>query len=315
MRSTHHPPSRIITLIGPTCVGKTAVGIALARHLNAEIISADSRQIYRYMDIGTAKPSSEEQQIVPHHLIDIVNPDVRFSAGEFARQADKVLDNLHQQGKSPLIVGGAGLYLQALMGGLFTSPVIPPDVRAKVAAHLQAMPTDSLYNKLQTVDVESSARIHPNDRQRIERALEVYEATGTSLTAWHRKSAPGKPDHALMLIGLNRPRVELYDRINQRVDRMLDRGLVEEVHRLLGLGYTEVSCALKTFGYAEILNYIKGSVSLEAAADQIRLQSRRYAKRQLTWFRNREEILWIDIEGDESPNSICDRIVAQIAPN
>ena len=310
--ATRHSPPPILTLIGPTCVGKTTVGMALAQRLGAEILSADSRQIYRYMDIGTAKPTMEEQQAVRHHLIDIINPEDRFSAGEYARQAGTLITGLQQQGTTPLIVGGAGLYVQALMGGLFHAPDIPSEVRQHLKEQFQEQTTDRLYHTLKAVDPEASVRIHPNDRQRIERALEVYEATGIPLTEWHRKNKPTKPDWSLRLIGLKRDRVELYKRIDQRVDQMIDLGLVEEVRRLLDLGYNEETHALKTFGYAEILDYIKGLLPLQEAVNKIRRQTRRYAKRQLTWFRNREEILWIEISPDESASTTCDHLLAQV---
>lgn len=312
--ASRHSPSPILTLIGPTCVGKTNVGMALAQRLGAEIISADSRQIYRYMNIGTAKPTVAEQQAVRHHMIDIINPGERFSAGEYARQAGTLITGLQQQGTTPLIVGGAGLYVQAMMGGLFHAPDIPSEVRQHLKEQFQEQATDKLYHTLKTVDPEASTRIHPNDRQRIERALEVYEATGIPLTGWHRKNKPTKPDWSLRLIGLKRNREELYKRIDRRVDQMIELGLVEEVHRLLDLGYNEETHALKTFGYAEILDYIKGHLPLQETVYKIRQQTRRYAKRQLTWFRNREKILWVEISADEPASTTCDHLLAQVLP-
>ncbi|MDP7238005.1 MAG: tRNA (adenosine(37)-N6)-dimethylallyltransferase MiaA [Candidatus Latescibacteria bacterium] len=312
--ASRHSPTPILTLIGPTCVGKTNVGMALAQRLGAEIISADSRQIYRYMNIGTAKPTVAEQQAVRHHMIDIINPGERFSAGEYARQAGTLITGLQQQGTTPLIVGGAGLYVQAMMGGLFHAPDIPSEVRQHLKEQFQEQATDKLYHTLKTVDPEASTRIHPNDRQRIERALEVYEATGIPLTGWHRKNKPTKPDWSLRLIGLKRNREELYKRIDRRVDQMIELGLVEEVHRLLDLGYNEETHALKTFGYAEILDYIKGHLPLQETVYKIRQQTRRYAKRQLTWFRNREKILWVEISADEPASTTCDHLLAQVLP-
>lgn len=307
------PSSPPIALVGPTCTGKTVVGIALAQQHHAEIISADSRQIYRYMDIGTAKPTADEQKAVRHHLIDIIDPDVRFSAGEYARRADAVIADLAGLGVQPLFVGGAGLYLQAVMGGLFEAPEIPDDVRRRIKKQYVRQDSDMLHEMLKKVDAAAAARIHPNDRQRIERALEVYEATGIPLTEWHQKKSSEKPTRPLMMIGLNRERGALYRRIDRRVEKMIESGLIEEVQHLLKLGYHEDTFAMKTFGYAEILSYLRGELSLQDAADHIQQQTRRYAKRQLTWFRNREDIHWIDVNDDTDVQVICDRITEVVS--
>lgn len=296
-------------IVGPTGAGKTAVGIAVARRLGAEIVSADSRQIYRYMDIGTAKPTPAEQQAVRHHLIDIVYPDQPFSAGEYARQAQRCIQALLDSGVLPLIVGGAGLYIRALMGGLFTAPAIPDTVRQRVRARARTLDSPSLHEELRSVDPETAARLHPNDRQRIVRALEVLEATGVSLTRWQRTAEPHTPRFSLRLIGLERERDDLYARINIRVERMMEAGWVEEVRRLLDRGYTAQTCALRTFGYAEIIAHLQSALSYDEAVEQIKRRTRRYAKRQMTWFRQAEGIEWIKVE----PDTVLERIGEELA--
>ncbi|MBM3263831.1 MAG: tRNA (adenosine(37)-N6)-dimethylallyltransferase MiaA [candidate division Zixibacteria bacterium] len=297
----------VLGLIGPTCVGKTAVGIALAKRLDAEIVSADSRQIYRCMDIGTAKPTPEEQQQVRHHLIDIVDPDVRFSAGAYAEYANRVIEDLCRKGRTPIVVGGAGLYLQALVGGLFDAPDIPQETKSLIRARLDILPIDALYETLCGVDAAAAARIHPNDRQRIVRALEVYEATGTPLTAWQQQQT-ATSGVSLRLIGLDRPRPTLYARIDARVDDMLRDGLIEEVKRLLERGYTAKTWALGTFGYTEILAWMRGEMTFDTAVEQIKRRTRRYAKRQWTWFRHRTEVVWVTVEEDDTVEEIADKV-------
>jgi tRNA dimethylallyltransferase len=304
--------SPVIALVGPTCVGKTAVGITLAQRLGAEIVSADSRQIYRYMDIGTAKPTPEEQRLVRHYMIDLVDPDVRFSAGAYAQGARQAIEDLKRRGIAPLVVGGAGLYLRALMGGLFVAPEVPAALRHAIRQRLERIPDEGLHDTLRRVDPEAADRIHAHDRQRIIRALEVYEATGIPLTAWQRTAARDASAVSLRLIGLDRDRSALYDRINRRVDRMIEAGLMEEVRGLLRRGYTEKTWALHTFGYAEMLACLDGRLPLETAVERIKQRTRQYAKRQMTWFRHRDGVHWVSIEEGEPVSRISEKALAAI---
>lgn len=302
--------SPIYAIVGPTCVGKTAVAIALAQRTGAEIISADSRQIYRHMDIGTAKPTQAEQAMAPHHLLDIVDPDRRFSAGEYGRQARAVLTELQAADIPPLIVGGAGLYIRALAGDVFTAPEIPDETRQRIHARLHAVETDALHQALRGIDPEAAARIHPNDRQRIVRALEVYEATDTPLTSWQHTVSSETPRLCVRMIGLQRDRADLYARINKRVEYMIEIGLIREVERLLEMGYTAETHALRTFGYAEIIAHLKDEYPLDEAVASIKQQTRRYAKRQMTWFRHAGDIAWHTLNEDMPPEQVCEDIVA-----
>lgn len=298
----------IPVLVGPTGVGKTAVGIELARRFGAEIISADSRQIYRYMDIGTAKPTAGEQAAAPHHLIDVVDPDVRFSAGEYGRQAREALRELAARDVPALVVGGAGLYIKAFDGGLFDAPEIPPALRQRLADEYRSASTAALHRRLSAVDPASAARIHVNDRQRIERALEVHDATGETLTSWFEKPVQSR-SRGTRLVGFRRDRAALYARIDARVEKMIERGLEAEVRTLMDRGYGTGTHALSTFGYAEMLRCVAGELDLKDAVSAIQQRSRQYAKRQLTWFRQTGGIEWITVDEGEDPADTCEKII------
>ena len=295
-------------LVGPTGAGKTAVGIELARRFGAEIVSADSRQIYRYMDIGTAKPTPDERAAAPHHLLDIVDPDVRFSAGEFGRLAREAIRELADREVPVLVVGGAGLYIKALAGSLFAAPEIPQALRQRLAEGYRTEPAAALHGRLSEIDPASARRIHPNDRQRIERALEVHDATGATLTSWfERPVEPRSP--GTRLVGLRRDRAALYARIDARVEKMIESGLEAEVRGLMDRGYGPGTHALSTFGYAEMLRYIGGELELKEAVSAIQQRSRQYAKRQLTWFRQAGDIEWTTVDEGEEPADTCEKII------
>lgn len=295
-------------LVGPTGVGKTAVGIELARRFGAEIISADSRQIYRYMDIGTAKPTADEQAAAPHHLIDVVDPDVRFSAGEYGRLARESIQALAARDVPALVVGGAGLYIKALDGGLFDAPEIPRALRQRLAEGYRARSTDALHGRLREIDPASARRIHPNDRQRIERALEVHDATGAALTSWFERPVQSC-SRGTRLVGLHRDRAALYARIDARVGGMIESGFEAEVRGLMDRGYGPGTHAMSTFGYAEMLRYTRGELDLKDAVSAIQQRSRQYAKRQLTWFRQTGGIEWITVDEGEDPADTCEKII------
>lgn len=298
----------IPVLVGPTGVGKTAVGIELARRFGAEIISADSRQIYRYMDIGTAKPSTEDQAAAPHHLIDVVDPDVRFSAGEYSRLAREAIHELAAREVPALVVGGAGLYIKALAGGLFDAPEIPRALRQRLVEGYRTEPAAALHGRLSAIDPVSARRIHPNDRQRIERALEIHDATGETLTSWFERPAQTR-SRGTRLVGLRRDRAALYTRIDARVEKMIESGLEAEVRGLSDRGYGPGTHAMSTFGYAEMLRCIEGELDLKEAVSAIQQRSRQYAKRQLTWFRQTGSIEWITVDEGEDPAGTCEKII------
>ena len=291
----HTKSPAVIVIAGPTAVGKTAVALELARRLPAEIISADSRQIYRHMDIGTAKPTLEERQQTPHHFIDICDPDEDFTSGRFGREARKVVHEILQRDKTPIVVGGSGFYLRALLEGF--SEDLPSDrrVRQELKRRLLEEGSAALHAELASVDPESARRLHPNDGQRIVRALEVHIITGETLTELHRHAAiPAK--FAYKIFCLTRNRQTLYERINQRVNEMLRMGLVEECRHLLELSFSPELNALQTVGYKEVFEFLAGKIDEEQMKELIQRHSRQYAKRQLTWFRKLQGCVWLNLD-------------------
>lgn len=275
----------LLVLVGPTAVGKTELAIKLAKELNTEIISADSRQVYKYMDIGTAKPSKKEQGEVRHHLIDIVLPSDKFSVADYKREAEKVILDLHNRGKIPFLVGGSGLYIRSVIDGLFQSPKPDYDLREKLKEEARINGNLFLYEKLKLVDKEIADRLHPNDIFRIIRALEVFEKTGQPISRL-QKERTQKPNYNVLMIGLTRERNELYSLIEKRIDKMIESGLVKEVKDL------STSHGL---GYAQILGFLKNEYSLEHAIYLFKRDTRRFAKRQMTWFRKDERIIWFNL--------------------
>ncbi len=283
-------------LAGPTAVGKTEIALSLAQAWRGEIVSADSRQIYRGMDIGTAKPGRAELALVPHHFIDICEPDQDYSAGTYGREARACVARLQSLGTTPLVVGGSGFYIRALVDGLPAPHASDPRVKAFWRQQIAERGTEAVHARLAQVDPESAARLHPNDTQRIVRALEVHELSGQPLSAF--KSGTEKPaDFKAILIGLTRPRETLYERIDRRVDVMIEQGLVQEVERLRGMGYGLQHNALRTVGYQEVFSYFNGEIDEAEMIALIKQHSRQYAKRQLTWFRRDPRVHWIDVEG------------------
>jgi tRNA dimethylallyltransferase len=289
---------RIILVLGPTAVGKSEVAFELAETLEAEIINADSQQVYRYMDIGTAKPTKEQREVVSHHLIDIVDPNEDFNAALFRTLATEALEKIQSRGKRAIVCGGTGLYIKALTRGLFVGPSADPAVRQRLTKELAAGGGRLLYERLAQVDPDAVSRIHSNDRQRIIRALEVYELTGRPMTEWQKEHAFKEIHFDALKIGLARDRRELYDLINQRCERMLQEGLIDEVRWLVAHGYSLSLKALQSVGYRHAGLFFTGSMSLEAALSLMQRDTRRLAKRQLTWFRADEEIHWFHPDKD-----------------
>lgn len=274
----------MIFIVGPTGVGKTQLAIQLARRLHTEIISADSRQVYRLLDIGTAKPTLEEQRLVPHHLIDLVWPDQDFSVADYLACFRRVLKGFLAAHQIPLGVGGTGLYIRAITQGLFEGPGADWGLRQELEELHQKEGPLALHRRLKEVDPEAAQRIHPHDRRRIIRALEVYQLTNMPISRLQKeKTFPGLP-LPFISFGLTRDRQELYERIERRVDLMLEMGLVEEVKGLLERGYSEELNALQAFGYRDLIAYLQGRQGLAEALEHFKQDSKRYAKRQLTWF-------------------------------
>jgi len=300
---------RIVPIIvGPTAVGKSELAFELAQRLDSEIVSADARQIYKFMDIGTAKPPKEWLQIVPHHMIDIVTPDVDFNAWHYACMARKVIDEIFARNKLPIVVGGSGLYIKALVEGFFELPVQPtPELRNK----LRATPTELLYEELKKVDPITANRLAPRDKQRIARALEVYYATGKPISYWqslpHRRAS-----FTPLYIGLIRERQSLYERINIRVDKMFEQGLVEEVKHLLSLGYSRNLNALQTIGYKEVIDYLEGKINLDEAKRLIKKHTRMLARRQIQWFKKLPNIEWYTLPDTQVVDKLYKKITHHI---
>lgn len=280
---------KIFTLVGPTGIGKTEVAIELAKKYDFDIISADSRQIYKYMDIGTAKPLMLQASGFRFHMIDIITPDVLYSAADFSSDCKKLINELTQQKKKFILVGGSGLYLKALFEPFFEAP--PRDL--KLRRNLEKEPLEKLYDKLRLVDPISAKRINPQDRQRIVRALELYQTTRKPLSEQLKQKHPIS-EFSPYYVGLTMPRKMLYERINQRFDKMIEDGLVDEVKHLLKMGYTKEDNALNGIGYQEIIRFLEGELSLMQAIYIAKTRSRQYAKRQMTWFKKVKDIKWIE---------------------
>ena len=283
----------LIIISGPTCVGKTDAAIALAEPLGAEIISADAMQVYRYMNIGTAKPTEQQRARVPHHLIDVANPDEPFSAALFKTMADAVIREIHQKGRPIFVVGGTGLYIKALMRGLFPGQEQDRVVRKKLKHEAETVGLDALYQRLQKVDPAAAARIHPNDTYRIIRALEVYHVTGQPISHHQKVHGFRHFRYRTLKIALAPDRNILYDRINRRVDLMLASGLLEEVKWLLAQGYPSTLKSMRSIGYRHMGDYLEGRTPWDETIRLFKRDTRRYAKRQLTWFRADPKILWV----------------------
>lgn len=291
-----HPLSPVLVLTGPTAVGKTDLSLRLARLIDAEIVSADSRQIYRELTIGTAKPSPEELALVSHHFIDELQLGEPFSAGIFAREAAERIRQMQARGKAALVTGGSTLYLEALLHGLSEVPPTSSETRAALTARLAREGPETLYRELEKVDPASARTMDPTKTQRVVRALEVYLDTGQPLSHYHGSGGP--PPFRSLVFVLERPRESLYRRINARVDAMLAAGLIEENRRILEAGYPPDLNPLRTIGYREPLSYLRGEIALDEMTRRLKRHTRRYAKRQLTWFRRRPEYVWLDLEAE-----------------
>jgi tRNA dimethylallyltransferase len=285
---------KVIIICGPTGVGKTAVGIQLAEKLDGEIISADSMQIYRYMDIGTAKPTADEQSRIPHHMIDIVDPDENFDAVRFAEMArDKVMQ-LHQRGVMPLVVGGTGLYIKALLQGLFQSNPVDPKTRERLMKEAVENGSGILYDRLKRVDPDTADRLHPNDSYRIIRALETIESTGRSISEHQQEHGFSDEPFNALKIYLRIDRQKLYERIDKRVDMMIEEGLVDEVKKLLAMSYSADLKSMQSIGYRHMVEFLAEQLPWDECVRTLKRDTRRFAKRQFTWFGADRQIQWYE---------------------
>ena len=286
--------NNIICIAGPTASGKTALAATLAKELNGEVVSCDSMQVYKRMDIGTAKPTLEEMQGIPHHMIDVAEPWEDFSVSRYCDMAAPIVDDILSRGKTAVIAGGTGLYMDSLIRGNAFAPFPATGVRERLEAQADTVGMEAMLSQLRSVDPDAAGRLHLSDRKRILRALEVYLETGETITEHNRKTQTVPPRYSPIWLGLDfAQRVELYRRIDLRVSLMLQQGLVEEIQGLLADGIPEKATAMQAIGYKEFVDALDGRCTIEEAAGLVRQSSRRYAKRQLTWFRRNKAIHWL----------------------
>ena len=308
------PMNNIICIAGPTASGKTALAVELAKITNGEVVSCDSMQIYRRMDIGTAKPSHEEMQGIVHHMIDVCEPDEDFSVSRYCEMATPIVDDILARGKTAIIAGGTGLYMDSLIKGNPFAPFPSTGMREKLEAQADIEGMDAMIALLQSIDPEAAQRIH--DRKRIIRALEVYYETGETITEHNRRTQAIPPRYSPLWLGLDfADRQELYDRIDLRVDIMLQQGLVEEIRTLLASGIPAKCTAMQAIGYKEFVAALDGCGTIEEAAEEVKKSSRHYAKRQLTWFRRNKNMHWLTRQQGQSTDKIIEdarRILSEI---
>ena len=287
-----------VFIVGPTGVGKTHFGFQLAKRLGGEIISADSRQMYRYINIGTDKPPQAMREEIPHYFIDILEPDEYYNAGLYGKDVRKKIQEIQSRGKIPFIVGGSGLYIRAIIEGFFTETIKDYAVKKKLQEKAKNEGNESLYKELQKIDSAFAARITLNDTQRIVRGLEVYYTTGIPLTE-HWKNKTNDIKFEPLLIGFRMNRKGLYDAINKRVDKMLEQGLIEEVKLLKQKGFSPELNSLQTYGYKETFQYLEGELTIDELKEKIKKRTRNFAKRQITWFKKMKNIIWVDVDNDK----------------
>jgi len=285
---------KLLVILGPTAVGKTGLGIDIATKFGGEIVSADSLQVYKYMDIGTAKPSREEQAAVRHHLIDIARPDEEFNAGRFRAEAARIIDKLHASSRNIIVIGGTYLYVKVLLSGLIGGLPGDREIRDELKKLESEFGRRYVYDRLSSVDPESASKIHHNDYVRIERALEVYYLTGQKMSDLQTEHEFGERDYEYLKIGISHDRDKLRDRIDERVHGMFEKGLVDEVGRLRDMGYDPSLKPMQSIGYKEVNLYLNGELELETAVGLIKRDTKRFAKRQMTWLRGDDSIQWFD---------------------
>ncbi|GAW91493.1 tRNA (adenosine(37)-N6)-dimethylallyltransferase MiaA [Calderihabitans maritimus] len=308
----------LVVIVGPTAVGKSKIAVEVAGKIDGEIVSADSMQVYRFMDIGTAKTRETERytgdgKYIPHHLLDFKDPKESFSVAEFQKLAREKIEEIYRRGKLPMLVGGTGLYVRSVIDPYtFTELEVDWEIRRRLKKQAAERGNLWLHRQLAEVDPVSAAKIHPNDLRRVIRALEVYYRTGQPLSKSHRVGREENKNYRVCMIGLYMDRKKLYQRINQRVDEMIATGLVEEVRKLLEMGYSPQLPALQGLGYKQIVGYLKGEYSLEEAIRLLKRDTRRFAKRQLTWFRRDKRIRWFDVDVYSNIQPLVELIVGEI---
>jgi len=303
----------LIVITGPTASGKTELAVQIAKRLNGEIISADSMQIYRYMNIGTAKPTIEERQGITHYMIDILDPDEEYNVAMYQKDANKCIHNVASKKRLPILVGGSGLYVNSIIYPMnFTDAVEDPDYRFFLKEILKTKGETYLYTMLNEIDPDTADRLHPNDTRRVIRALEVYYLTGKTMKEYQQNYRDMESEYYLIMYALSMNRRILYDRINLRVDKMIESGLVDEVAGLMEKGYNKDLVSMQGLGYKEIIAYLEGINTLEEAIENIKRNTRRFAKRQLTWFRREKRIQWLDIEKFENINTLAEWVTLDI---
>jgi tRNA dimethylallyltransferase len=308
--------NNLLILLGPTGVGKTDISIKLAHKIpDIEIISADSMQIYKYMDIGTAKPNKSILKAIKHHMIDIVDPSDNFDVTKYSKLATKIILDVFKRGKMPILAGGSGLYISSIINPLFTGPAKNIEYREIMEEEAKIHGKKYLYDKLSKIDPISASKIEPNDLRRIIRALEVYKSTGKTISYLQKKSSDGGAKFNYQVIGFERNRENLYQRINLRVDKMIKDGFIEEVKMLKEMGYKEALNSMQGLGYKQINKYLNGVYSKEEAVDLIKIQTRHYAKRQMTWFKNKiKNIEWMDLD-KYSKSEVISKIWSRRTPS
>lgn len=300
----------IFIIAGPTASGKTALALKIAESIPAEIISADSRQIYKHLTIGTAKPTSDELHRVPHHFIDQLNPDQTFNAGDFQEQGRKAIDQILSRNKLPMIVGGTGLYIRAVVDGFFELPEISGTVRTNLEQRLITEGKESLFQALRAVDPESAAGMDASKYRRVIRALEVYYETGTPISRFHQQHQV-RPMYHARFYGLLWDRTALYHRINHRVDIMIEKGFLDEVQSLIDQGYDDRFQSLQTVGYKEAFAFLRKEITKDRMIELMKQNTRRFAKRQMTWFRKESRISWLSIKSEDQLESLAAHIVRE----
>jgi tRNA dimethylallyltransferase len=302
----------LVVIVGPTAVGKSRVAVEVAKHFNTEVLTADSRQVYCGMDLGTDKPPLAERQGVPHRLIDLVQPDQPFNAGLYRRHAVKEIERLHRFRLMPLVVGGTGLYVRTLVRGLCEAPPAESAVRARLQEESREVGAECLYSRLVSVDPVSASRLHPHDTAKVIRALEVHQLSGKPMSAFHAAHAFGEQPYRTLLIGLDRDRDALYRRIETRIDWQLDHGFLDETARLLAQGYDRECSAMKGLGYRQAGDFLAGDCDYAEMVRRFKRDTRRFAKRQLTWFRREPAIQWLEIAESEPPGHTAARITERV---
>ena len=305
-------PKPILIIAGPTAVGKTDASILLAREQGAEIVSADSMQIYRGMDIGTAKPTPEQRKLVYHHLIDVADPAQPYSVGDYYRDARGVIDAIEKNGGTPVVVGGTGLYIRALMKGLFHGPPADLELRERLLRKEEDNGEGTLYTDLARLDPEAAVKIHPNDLRRTVRALEVWYLRDRKMSVLQQEHSFKDRPFAFRLLFLVRNRAELYRRIDQRVDAMISAGLENEVKELMLKGYGRELASMQALGYQHFIDFLANRTGYDETIELLKRDTRRFAKRQFTWFRREPDACWVDISGLEEPEKIVERIKKNI---